>query len=210
MPIPPATAAVVVLLAALTVASGSTAPAAPAHREQSIVTRTTITDHDDTDGPLDTVSVAHAVRETGDRARLRYTVRMAQPVEVPALDRPQRRLVAELDTDGRPGAERNITVHTVGEQLRASLISNATREVIRLLPVRLVGQHRLRLGGPRRLAGARRIFWYSYFHRRGHPDCGRAGGYPVTCSDSAPDDGWLRLPRAAWPPSGSRAPEMVR
>jgi hypothetical protein len=178
----------------------ATAVAAPPTDDRPVVTTTTITDHDDADGPLDVARVSHRVRERGDRATVRYTVRLHDPVSADDLDRRHRYLVAELSTDGSSGADRNITVYARDGRLHADLISNATREVIRPLHVRLLGQ-RLRVRGPRHLVGARRVFWYSYFHRTGHPACGWQDGYPVTCADSVPDDGWLRLPAAAWPPS---------
>ena len=178
--------------------------AAPASHEEPVVTTTSLTDADDTDGPLDVAAVSHRVRERSGTALLRYTVRLHEPVDVRALHRRHRRLVAELDTDGRSGAERNLTVYARDGELRTDLISNATRQVIRSLPVRLVGEHRLQVRAVRELLGARRIFWHSSFHWTGHPDCGWEDGHPVTCSDSVPDDGWLRLPQAAWP-----EPELV-
>lgn len=176
--------------------------AAPTSTEEPVVTTTTLSDPDDTQGPLDVAAVAHRVSERTGTALLRYTVRLHEPVDARGLHRRHRLLVAELDTDGRPGSERNVTVYARDGELRADLISNATREVIRSLQVGVVGEHRLQVRAARELIGARRIFWYSYFHRTGHPDCGWEEGHPVTCGDSVPDDGWLRLPRAAWPGDG--------
>jgi hypothetical protein len=173
--------------------------AAPASHEEPVITTTTITDADDTNGPLDVAAVSHRVRERHDTALLRFTMHLHEPVDARALQRRHRRLVAELDTDGRSGAERNLTVYTSDGDLRADLISNATREVIRSLPVRFIGEDRLQVRAARGLLGARRIFWHSSFHLAGHPECGWEHGHPVTCSDSVPDDGWLRLPRPAWP-----------
>jgi hypothetical protein len=173
--------------------------ASSASHVEPVVTTTTLTDADDTDGPLDVAAVSHTVRERTGSALVRYRVRLREPVDARALHRRHRHLVAELDVDGRPGSERNLTVYARDGVLRADLISNATREVIRSLPVQLVDAHILQVRAARALIGARRIFWYSNFHWTGHPDCGWDDGHPVTCSDSVPDDGWLHLPRAAWP-----------
>jgi hypothetical protein len=174
--------------------------ASPVH-DAPVVTTTSVTDADDSGGALDVVAVSHSVRERGDTAQVRYTIRLQAPIEAGDLHRRHRLVVGELDTDGRPGAERNITVYGRDSQVHADLISNATREVIRPLHVRLLDGQRIRVRGPRQQVGVRRIFWYSYYHRTGDPSCGWDGGYPVTCSDSVPDDGWLRLPAAAWPSS---------
>jgi hypothetical protein len=165
-----------------------------------VVTTTSVSDADDTHGVLDVLGASHAVRADGDSAQVRFTVRLAAPIAAADLHRRHRILVAELDTDGGPGSERNITIYSRDSMLRAYLISNATREVLRSLHVRLLGGGQtVRVRGPRQVVGARKILWYSNYHRTGDPECGWDDGYPTTCSDSIPDDGWLRLPGAAWP-----------
>jgi len=191
-------------VAALTLASVvacAPATAAPPRDDDPVVTTTRLTDGDDTDGRLDVVVASHVVRERARTARLRFALVLQAPITAGDLHRRHRLLVGELDLDGRPGAERNITVYGDGSRIRADLNSNATREVIRPVRVRLLDGQRIRLGAPRADIGARRIFWYSYYHRTGDAACGWDGGYRVTCSDSIPDDGWLRLPVAAWPSS---------
>jgi hypothetical protein len=168
--------------------------------QDPVVTTTSVSDAHDTHGALDVIGASHAVRADGDSAQMRFTVRLAAPIAAADLHRRLRVLVAELDTDGRPGSERNITIYGRDSMLRADLISNATREVLRSLHVRLLGGGQtVRVRGPRKVVGARKIFWYSNYHRTGDPECGWDDGYPITCSDSVPDDGWLRLPGAAWP-----------
>jgi hypothetical protein len=174
-------------------------PSEAAPDREPVITTTTLTDADDTPGGLDLAAVSHAVREDGPDASLRFTVRLHAPFEASTLHRRHRLIVAELDTDGGSGAERNITVYARHGQVHADLISNATREVVRRLRVRQVSDNAVRVRGPRRLIGARRIFWYSLYHRTGHRSCGWDDGFPITCSDSVPDDKWLRLPPAAWP-----------
>lgn len=168
--------------------------------QDPVVTTTSVSDADDTHGPLDVLGASHAVRVEGDAAQLRYTVRLAAPIAATDLHRRHRILVAELDRDGERGSERNITIYGRGSTVHADLISNATREVLRSLHVRLLGGGQsIRVRGPGKAVGARKIFWYSNYHRTGDSDCGWSDGYPITCSDSVPDDGWLRLPEAAWP-----------
>ena len=184
----------------------ASAPAQGSVDAQPVVTTTTITDADDTAGALDLSAVSHAVREEGTDASVRFTVRLHAPIEVSTLHRRHRLIVAELDTDGTSGAERNITVDARRGQVHADLISNAPREVLARLRVRQVRDDAVRVRGPRRLIGARRIFWYSLYHRAGHPSCGRDDGFPLTCSDSVPDNGWLRLTRATWPTRDAHGP----
>jgi hypothetical protein len=166
---------------------------------------TTVTDADDTAGPLDIVRVRHRV--TGDErwARLTFTVRAQRPFDATDLSWRHRHFILEMDINGEPGAEHNITVFGRDGELRADLISNATRTVIAHLPVTRVDKRTLRVFGPRRLVGVRKVFWTSNFHRTGVPACGWSDGHPVTCQDSVPDRGWLRLDRLAWPtPSNAR------
>ncbi len=204
MPTPRSTVRLATALAcAGLLAGGGAALAAPDSdappEAEPVVSITTMTDPRDTSGPLDMVKVAHAVRDRGATATLRYTVTMDQPFDAAELHRRHRHVVAELDADGRPGAERNITIYHRGGALRADLISNATREVIAQLHVRLLDGRRLRVRGSRQQIGVRKIFWHSAYHRTDSRRCGWSDGYPVTCLDVVPDRGWLHLPRAAWP-----------
>jgi len=174
------------------------AVAAP-HRDDPIVTTVRVSDPNDADGRLDLIAASHSVRERASSAWVRFTLVLQAPIGAQELHRHHRVLIGELDTDGRSGAERSLKVYGDGERIRADLVSNATREVIRRVPVRLLAGQRITLRAPREQIGARRIFWYSYYHRTGDPLCGWQEGHPVTCSDSVPGDRWLRLPVAAWP-----------
>lgn len=168
--------------------------------QDDVVTITLVSDPDDTHGPLDVLGASHAVRADGDSGQVRYTVRLAAPIAASDLHRRHRIVVAELDRDGERGSERNITIYGRDSTVRADLISNATREVLRSLHVRLLtGGQSIRVRGPRTAVGARKIFWFSNYHRTGDPNCGWNDGYPITCSDTVPDHRWLRLPAAAWP-----------
>ncbi len=161
---------------------------------------TVVRDADDTSGRLDIHLVRSAVDSaTGRASRVRYTVQTLEPFRVAALHPRWRRLVLELDTDGQPGAERNVLLSTRDGRLSAELISNATREVLDPLPVRRPRPRVLRVSGARAQLGARKLFWTTDWHRRGDPLCGEVDGWPLTCQDSVPDDGWLRLDRPAWP-----------
>ncbi|MDQ3629135.1 MAG: hypothetical protein M3419_10070 [Actinomycetota bacterium] len=197
----------VALTAAALLAGGGAATAGPvadaAFGANPVVTTTTITDPRDTPGPLDIVSVRHVARDRQATATLRYTVTMDQPFEPTDLHRRHRHVVAELDTDGQPGAERNITIYHRDGALRADLISNATRKVISVLHVRHLDGRRLRVRGSREHVGARKIFWYSRYHGLGRKPCGWRDGYPVICQDVAPDSGWVHLPRGFWPPDAN-------
>jgi hypothetical protein len=183
------------------------APAAaqlPPEDDRSTIT-TTATDANDTAGPLDVRRVRHRVVGDDRWARLTFTVRAQRPFDDTDLSWRQRHFILELDVDGEPGAERNITIFGHEGDLRADLISNATRTVIAHLPVTRIDDRTLRVFGPRRLVGVRKVFWTSNFHRTGAPACGWSDGHPITCQDSVPDHGWLRLDRLAWPtPSDAR------
>jgi hypothetical protein len=183
------------------------APAAaqlPPDAHRSTIT-TTVTDANDTAGPLDVLRVRHRVVGDERRARLSFTVRVQGPFDDADLSWRHRHFILEMDIDGEPGAERNITIFGRDGELRADLISNATRRVIAHLAVVRVDERTLRVFGPRRLVGVRKVFWTSDFHRTGVPACGWSNGHPITCQDSVPDRGWLRLDRLAWPtPSDAR------
>jgi hypothetical protein len=161
---------------------------------------TVVRDGNDTAGALDIRKVrVGADAATGRASRLRYTVRTYEPVQVSTLHPRWRRLVLELDTDGQPGAERNVRLSARDGRLTAELISNATREVLERLRVRHPSPAVLRVRGSRGQLGARKVFWTADWHRRGDRECGELDGWPVSCQDSVPDDGWLRLNRPAWP-----------
>lgn len=160
---------------------------------------TTVTDSNDTAGPFDVLKVRHRVVGNRNWARLAFTVRTQRAFDDAQLSWRHRHFILELDTDGEPGAERNVTIFSRRGDLRADLISNATRQVIAHLSVVRIDKRTLRVVGPRRLLGVHKVFWTSNFHQRGIPACGWSDGYPITCQDSVPDRGWLRLDRLAWP-----------
>jgi hypothetical protein len=161
---------------------------------------TVVRDGDDTPGRLDIRLVRSTLNSaTGHATRVRYTVQTLEPFRVSALHPRWRRLVLELDTDGQPGAERHVLISTREGRPSAQLISNATREVLDRLPVRRPRPGVLRVSGSRAQLGARKLFWTADWHRRGDPLCGVVDGWPLTCQDSVPDDGWVRLDRPAWP-----------
>jgi hypothetical protein len=160
---------------------------------------TTATDRNDTEGPLDVRQVKHRIATHAHRTTLAFTVRTWRGFDNTDLSRRQRNVVLELDRDGKPGAERNVTIYSRGGGLRADLISTATREVIAHVTAVRIDKRTVGVVGPRRLLGVRRVFWTSNYHRSGVPACGWAGGYPITCQDTVPNRGWLRLDRRAWP-----------
>jgi hypothetical protein len=202
-----AACSVAVALATLTPSAPANAtpgPPRPADIEvaaRSTTITTTVTDEDDTYGPLDISEVTHQITYTTLRGRVRlsYAVETYLPFDAGALDPRHRMFVVELDTDGQPGSERNVRISTRSGQLTAEVISNATREVIATVDVSRPNAQTLRITGPRRLIGARRYFWYSNFHADHSRHCGWSDGYPVTCQDDVPEDGWIRLDRPAWP-----------
>lgn len=94
----------------------------------------------------------------------------------------------------------NVTVSKRDGRIVAELISNATRTVLREVRVSKPDNRSFTISGPRQLLGARTYFWTSNFHaRQPRTLCGRSGGYPVTCQDSVPQRGWIRMNRSAWP-----------
>jgi hypothetical protein len=169
--------------------------------ERSTSITTTVTDGDDTYGPLDISRVTHRITYTTPRGRVRldYAVKTYRPFDAGALDPRQRRFVIELDTDGRSGAERNVRISARSGEPTADVISNATRKVIATVDVTRPNAQTLRITGPRRLIGAQRYFWYSDFHADHSRHCGWNNGYPVTCQDDVPEQGWIRLDSPAWP-----------
>jgi hypothetical protein len=167
----------------------------------SVVTVTTVSDPDDTDGRFDIARVRHVVSEA-DRHHVwvSYTVRTFPSWVDARLDRRWRNFVLELDRDGRAGSERNVRVSKADGHIVAELISNATREVIRRVPVSRADDHSFTISGPRQTLGTRTYFWTSNFHvDTRHTLCGWSGGFPITCQDSVPQRGWIRMNSSAWP-----------
>ncbi len=168
--------------------------------DSSVVTTTTVTDPDDVDGRFDIASVRHVVSEA-DRHHVwvSYTVTTYPRWVDPRLDRRFRNFVLELNVDGHPGSEVNVRVSKADGEIVAELISNATRTVIRRVRVSRPDDHTFTISGPRRVLGARSYFWTGNFHSAApHTLCGRQDGYPVTCQDSVPNAGWIRMNRSAW------------
>ena len=181
--------------------SAVAAASATARSGDSVVTTTTVTDPDDVDGRFDVASVRHVVSESDlHHVWISYTVRTFGHWIDPRLDRRWRNFVLELDRDGHPGSEVNVTVSKRDGRIVAELISNATRTVLREVRVSKPDNRSFTISGPRQLLGARTYFWTSNFHaRQPRTLCGRSGGYPVTCQDSVPQRGWIRMNRSAWP-----------
>ncbi|MFY9914805.1 MAG: hypothetical protein WAK18_09075 [Nocardioidaceae bacterium] len=177
----------------------------PAHADHGaaagVTTTTTVTDPDDVDGRFDIESVQHVVSEADrDHVWISYTVATFPSWVDGRLDRRWRTFVLELNRDGERGSEMNVTVSKRDGHIVAELISNATRQVIRDVRVSRADAHTFTISGPRRLLGARSYFWTSNFHADAPRTlCGRQGGYPVTCQDSVPNAGWIRLSKPAWP-----------
>lgn len=184
--------------------TASAVPTGPPSPPPERVTRSTTTDPDDTNGPLDIAAVTHriAVRDRSD-VQVSYTIRTYGRFHVRGLDRRHRNVMIELGTDGESGASRNITIYARDGRLRADLISNATRERIARLPIRRSGRRSIRVRGPRRLTGARRYFVVSRYEDPVTAPCGTVGQTPVTCGDDVPRRGWLRMDRPAWPRSSA-------
>ena len=204
---PLATLPAVGLLLATTSGAVAAGPA-PRHTDRSdpsgdVVTTTTVTtDPDDTAGPLDLAAVTHRIRQGAQAVRVRWTVRTHRDFDAGTLQHRHRRFTVELDTDGEPGAERNVRIVARPGGVVAEVVSNATRAVVARLPTKRPDQRSLTFTGDPDLVGARRYFWYSDFHARGSSGCGRGDGFPVVCQDTAPERGWIRLDSPAWPASG--------
>jgi len=179
---------------------GAAAISQPPTTASGIIT-TTVTDSDDTDGRLDIASVRHRIQPVdGQHVRLTYRVTTYDEFDAARLNATRRHFILELNRDAERGAERSIRIsHLDGEGVVAEVVSNATREVISTARVTRVDANAIHIRGPRQLIGARSYFWYSNFHDRHSRRCGEVGGYPVTCQDSVPDRGWLRLDTPAWP-----------
>ena len=176
-------------------------PVAEQRSRASVVTSTSVTDPDDTDGRFDIASIGHVVSEADHHhVWLSYTLSTFPSWIDLRLDRRYRTFVLELNRDGHPGSEVNVRVSKADGRIVAELISNATRRVIQRVRVSRPDDHSLTISGPRTVLGARSYFWTSNFHTTApHTLCGQRDGYPVTCQDSVPRVGWIRLSRPAWP-----------
>jgi hypothetical protein len=206
------TATAAILATTALAAAGTAGTNADPGRESAAPTRTTpqtavgvsvtttMTDLDDTRGRLDVRSVRHRVSQvTSRRVQVSYQIRTFAPYRDGLLESPEREFVIELHRTETRGADRNITVASVDGVLVATVISNATRKPLaRARIVRLDG-HTFRVVGPRALIGARAYFVTSNFHAGGSARCGWNAGWPVTCQDSVPDSGWIRVDRMGWP-----------
>ena len=169
------------------------------------------TDPDDVDGPLDIQRVRDRVLQV-DRTHylISYRIRTYTPFASATLDGASRNFDLELDRDGEAGSERTVTVLDDDGVLTAEIISTATRQVLATVNATRPNDRALEITGPRRLLGARSYFWASNYHADRSPLCGSQDGVPITCQDSVPDDGWLRLDRPAWPDARDRQAEWSR
>jgi hypothetical protein len=158
------------------------------------------TDAVDTYGRLDIQRVRDRVVAV-DRAHylISYRVRTYTPFGSARLDGSDRNFDLELDRDGVAGSERTVLLLDDDGRLEAQIISTATREVLATISASRPNDHAIEITGPRRLLGARSYFWASNFHADTSMRCGQQDGVAITCQDSVPDDGWLRLDRPAWP-----------
>lgn len=206
-PAQPLTTLPAVGLLLATTSGAVAAGTAPGHTDPTdspseVMTTTVTTDPDDTAGPLDLAAVAHRIRQDPQAVRVRWTVRTHRGFDPGALQHRHRRFTVELDTDGEPGAERNVRMVARPGGVVAEVVSNATRAVIARLPTKRPDRRSLTFAGDPELVGARRYFWYSDFYARGSSGCGRGEGFPVVCQDTVPERGWIRLDSPAWPASG--------
>ena len=198
-----------VCVAALTaLAAGTTTALADAPRSPSaptdragVITTTTVTDPDDVDGRFDIASVRHVVSEADHHhVWVSYTVTTYPTWVDLRLDRRFRTFVLELNRDGDRGSEVNVRVSKLDGHIVAELISNATRHVLGRVRVSRPDARSFTISGPRQRLGAHSYFWTSNFHSAAPRTlCGTRGGYPITCQDSVPRDGWIRMNRSAWP-----------
>ena len=170
------------------------------HVETVAVVSGAASDPDDVRGRLDIQRVRDRVFQLDHTHYLiSYRLRTYTPFMTRLLDGRSRNFDLELDRDGRPGSERTVVVLAERGVLQAQIISTATREVLATVTATRPNDRALEISGPRRLLGARSYFWTSNFHSKQSRACGMSDGLPITCQDSAPDDGWLRLDRPAWP-----------
>jgi hypothetical protein len=157
-------------------------------------------DEDDgADGPLDVAQVGHRLDVSGSTTRVGFRLATYEPFHLGDLHAARRHLVVELDTDGQPGAERNLRISARGGTAVAELISNATRRVLARLRLVRPNPRTVLVAADRDLLGARKYFWTTTYHDPESVECGRAGGSPRWCQDTVPDQGWIRMDRPAWP-----------
>jgi hypothetical protein len=173
------------------------------HDEKHAVLTGTASDPDDVDGRLDIQRVRdRVVQFDTSHYLISYRARTYTPFATERLDGRWRNFDLELDRDGVSGSERTVIVLDDDGVLEAQIISTATRQVLATVSVTRPNDRAVEITGPRRLLGARSYFWTSNWHADGSPLCGFGNGFPITCQDSVPDDGWLRLDQPAWPNLG--------
>lgn len=176
---------------------------------------TTVTDADDTSGKLDIAAVRHRITRSDARhVSLSYRLTTYDAFRLRRLDERHRNFVLELNRDAERGSERNVRISYLdGFGPLAEVISNATRQVIATVEVIRIDSHTVAIRGGRRVIGARSYFWTSNFHVAGHGRCGWRAGYPITCQDTVPGNGWIRLDTPAWPrprhPAGAGPPSPI-
>ena len=168
-----------------------------------VMARALMTDVDDTDGRLDVRALGHRLKQTTpDRVRVTYRITTFRTYRDGLLASPAREFVLELHRTRTRGADRNITVSSESGRLVATVISNATREAIGVARIQRLNGRTVSISGSRQLIGARSYFLTSNYHLGGSRDCGWQHGWPVTCQDSVPDSGWMRVDRMGWPATG--------
>lgn len=158
-------------------------------------------EEDSTDGPLDVALVSHRLQVAGSRTRVELRLVTHEAFRLEHLHAARRHLVVELDTDGQPGAERNLRISSRQGTAVAELISNATRRVLARLQLVRPDPRTVVVSANRALLGARKYFWTTTYHAVESAECGRDGGVPRWCQDTVPDHGWIRMDRPAWPRS---------
>jgi hypothetical protein len=167
---------------------------------KGISVSSTMTDPDDTDGRLDISLVQNRAVQVGrHHVVMTYRVRTYTPFGSGRLNDTDRNFVIELNRDAEAGSERNVLVTSHAGGLTADVISNATGQVIATVEVSRPNDQAVLITGSRRLIGARSYFWTSNFHAEKSYACGYQDEIPITCQDSVPRRGWIRLDRLAWP-----------
>ncbi len=156
---------------------------------------------DSTDGPLDVARVSHRLEVVGNRTRVELQLVTHQPFRLGQLHAARRHVVVELDTDGQPGAERNLRISSRQGTAVAELISNATRRVLARLPLVRPDARTVVVSADRDVLGARKYFWTTTFRDVASTECGQEGGISRWCQDTVPDQGWIQMDRPAWPRS---------
>ena len=172
--------------------------------DRQVTWSTVVSDPDEgdgADGPLDIARVGHRLVVSGSTRRIGLRLVTYEPFRLEDLHAARRHLVVELDTDGEPGAERNLRSSSRKGTAVAELISNATRRVLARLQLVRPDARTVVVSADRDVLGARKYFWTTTYHRADSVECGRAGGFPRWCQDTVPDQGWIRMDRPAWPRS---------